>query len=156
MVDAYAIEPGPVAGHTRADFGLPEGRFLFLYICDLQSVPERKNPFGFVEAYRRAFGANAVDTSLVLKVRNVDWATEHAAHLGTTRDLCARLREAVHSVSGILIDTTMDRGAINALVRHCDCSVSLHRSEGSGRRWPRRCISGSRASRPPGRATWIS
>src|SRR5262249_29864032 len=40
---------------SRTLFGLPENCFLFLTMADLRSSQHRKNPFGAVEAFRRAF-----------------------------------------------------------------------------------------------------
>ena len=40
---------------TRAELGLPEDGFLFLYVHDYHSVAARKNPCGAIEAFRRAF-----------------------------------------------------------------------------------------------------
>lgn len=107
---------------TRADLGLPEERFTFLYAFDMLSIPERKNPLAVVEAYRLAFEPHFEGVHLVLK----------ANHLHRFPEWQARLRAAVHEVNGTLIEETLDRPHVNALFRLADAYVSLHRSEGFG------------------------
>jgi glycosyltransferase involved in cell wall biosynthesis len=106
---------------TRADFGLPGGRFLWLFAFDMRSSIERKNPLAVIEAYRRAFGASRA-AHLVIKVNHLDEYPEAAA----------RLRAEVEAVGGTLISRTLDRRDIAALYAVCDGYVSLHRSEGFG------------------------
>mgnify|MGYP000343350357 CR=1 FL=1 len=112
----------PDSGLTRAHLGLPEGKFVFLLVFDMLSYIERKNPYGLIEAYRRAFGPHYRDTVLVIKVTKLDQFPEHHE----------RLRQAVASVSGILLDGYMDRPELSSLFLQCDAYVSLHRSEGFG------------------------
>ena len=107
---------------SRGDLNLPADKFLFLYAFDMLSVPERKNPLGVVEAYRLAFEPHFKDTHLVLK----------ANHLHRFPEWRQRLREAVASVNGTLIEETLDREHVNALYCLADAYVSLHRSEGFG------------------------
>jgi hypothetical protein len=42
----------------RAYFGLPEDRFLFLFMFDMSSVMERKNPLAVLRAFRKGFRTN--------------------------------------------------------------------------------------------------
>ena len=107
---------------TRRELGVPEDKFVFLFAFDMLSVPERKNPLDCVAAYRRAFEPRFEDTCLVLKAN-------HLARFPEWRD---RLREDMASVHGILIEETLDRSQVNALLGHADTYVSLHRSEGFG------------------------
>ena len=44
----------------------------------------------------------------------------------------AMLREAVADLRVTIIDKTLTRLEVNALINHCDCLLSLHRSEGFG------------------------
>ncbi len=111
--------PGEV---TRAALGLPEDRFIFLFAFDMLSFIERKNPYAVIDAYRRAFGPDFKETQLVIKVTQLAKFPEHAA----------RLREAVASVNGTLIDRYLDRPELDGLFAACDAYVSLHRSEGFG------------------------
>ena len=113
-------EPRPVAA-SRADLGLPRG-FVFLFVYDFLSVVQRKNPIGLIEAFRRAFRPGEGPT-LVLKSIN--------GHL--RRSDLESVREAARGRSDIVVrDGYVSPGQRDALIRHCDCYVSLHRSEGFG------------------------
>jgi glycosyltransferase involved in cell wall biosynthesis len=112
----------PSSELSRSHLGLPEDKFIFLFAFDMLSVVQRKNPYGVIEAYRRAFGPNFADTQLVIKVTKLDQYPAHAA----------RLRQAVAEVDGLLIDRYLDRPALDGLFEACDAYVSLHRSEGFG------------------------
>lgn len=107
---------------SRHDLRLPEDKFVFLYAFDMLSIPERKNPLAVVEAYRLAFEPHFRDTHLILK----------ANHLHRFPEWQERLRQAVASVKGTLIEETLDREHLNALYQLIDAYVSLHRSEGFG------------------------
>lgn len=106
----------------RADLGLPDDRFIWLFAFDMRSYIERKNPFGVIEAYRRAFGPRSSRTHLVIKV----------SHLEEYPQVAASLRASLAEVGGTLIDSTIDRSRLTALFAACDGYLSLHRSEGFG------------------------
>jgi len=109
-------------GDFRARFGLPADKFLFLFLYDLNSYSERKNPAAVIEAFRRS-GLAGKGAALVIKVHN---GARHP-------DDFARLREAVASLPDtVLITRTLARTEIYELESACDCFVSLHRSEGFG------------------------
>src|SRR3972149_9593122 len=55
----------------RGDFGLKDDEFVFLFIFDLFSFLERKNPLALIRAFRDAFPAEK-DVRLVLKCSNMD------------------------------------------------------------------------------------
>jgi glycosyltransferase involved in cell wall biosynthesis len=113
-------EPGAFA---RAHFGLPEGRFLFLFAFDFLSYIERKNPFAIIRAFQKAFPRDE-GASLVIKVMNADSANPH----------WTRMLELVKGDPRIVvINQTLNRDEVLALYRETDCFVSLHRSEGFGR-----------------------
>ena len=122
----FVIEPGPPGPHTRADFGLPVDRFLFLFFFDFRSFVSRKNPQAVLEAFFQAFPAgDDAPVHLVIKVNGQrDKSDEYAAF---RRD--PRMQDARISV----IDTALDDKGIKSLVALCDAFVSLHRSEGFGR-----------------------
>lgn len=105
---------------TRRDLGLTDD-FLVLCCLDLLSVPARKNPSGLIDAYCSAFGPDD-GTTLVIKTINGDktWRDLEALRLQTDRP-------DVHVIDGYL-----SASETVALIRHCDCYVSLHRSEGFG------------------------
>lgn len=113
-----------VASHiNRSSFGLPENRFLFLMMYDMQSSTLRKNPEGVIEAFKLAFDKNDTSVGLVLKVNNPDHRPNELAEL----------RKIVEEHSNMyLIDTAISRFEVNALLQCTDCYVSLHRAEGFG------------------------
>ncbi len=47
------VPPPPALG--RADIGLPEDAFVFLFVFDFFSTLQRKNPLGLIDAFTRAF-----------------------------------------------------------------------------------------------------
>jgi glycosyltransferase involved in cell wall biosynthesis len=113
-------EPRPVSA-SREDLGLPRG-FVFLFVFDFLSIVQRKNPIGLIEAFRRAFRP-AEGPALVIKSIN--------GHL--RRAALESVREAARGRSDILVrDGYVGAGQRDALIGHCDCYVSLHRSEGFG------------------------
>jgi len=106
----------------RARFGLPQDRFLFLCLFDLNSYSARKNPRAVIEAFRTS-GLAARGSALVLKVHNAE---------GNPSDFAA-LNEAVRDLPGtVVLSGTFPRADVYALEAACDCFVSLHRSEGFG------------------------
>ena len=65
----HAIDFPAPQGDFRAKFGLPERTFLFLFIYDLNSTQERKNPQAVITAFRRAFPSGG-PVGLVIKTLN--------------------------------------------------------------------------------------
>jgi glycosyltransferase involved in cell wall biosynthesis len=116
---------GPVGKQTRRDFGLPEKAFLFNFAFDVSSSAERKNPEGLIRAFRQAFPKeDAAEVGLVLKV----------SHAETKSKLWKQIRRQAQKDERIhLIERTMRRPELLALMKACDCYVSLHRGEGFGR-----------------------
>lgn len=118
---AIAIpDPAPV---DRSAFGLDPGAVVFLAMADVMSSPERKNPFGAVQAFVRAFGPSPRGVQLVVKVSNGDRDPAAMARLRELAAGCAAIR---------LIDGYLDREALNRLIESVDAFVSLHRAEGFG------------------------
>lgn len=102
---------------------LPQGlRVLFTF--DAHSSVARKNPFGCVEAFARAFSPaeRGVSAHLIVKAMSSD----------RYPGLSEQLAEAVSSVGGTLIATELPRSQMDALLGACDIYLSLHRSEGFG------------------------
>jgi glycosyltransferase involved in cell wall biosynthesis len=114
-------QPHPTPGRTRADLGLPE-RPIFLFSFDFLSTVERKNPWGLVDAFQRAFTPGE-GPLLVIKSINAKKRPDQAERL--------RLRVAGSS-DVLLLEDYLGGGDRDALVALCDCYVSLHRSEGLG------------------------
>lgn len=122
QVMGVPLEPRQPIILPRQTFGLSERKIIFLFIFDLQSYIDRKNPQAVIAAYRQAFGPHFAHTQLVIKV-------SHAAQFP---EQVAQLREALASVQGVLIDSMLDRQRLDALFQMADAYVSLHRAEGFG------------------------
>ena len=116
------VVPAAPEGITRSEVGLPDDRFVFLFVYDFLSTAERKNPVGLIEAYTRAFGPDD-GTILVLKSINGE---QRLPQLERVR-LAAAGRPDV-----IVRDAYLAPEQHSALLGHCDAYVSLHRSEGFG------------------------
>jgi glycosyltransferase involved in cell wall biosynthesis len=114
--------PSVPEGVTRSELGLPEDRFVFLFVYDYLSTAERKNPVGLIEAYTRAFGPDDGAT-LVLKSIN---GTKRVEQLERVR------RAAAGRPDVIILDDYLSPEHHSALLAQCDAYVSLHRSEGFG------------------------
>lgn len=117
------LSPVPDSGLQREDFGLDDGRFIFLTSFDFNSATARKNPLAVVAAFRSAFPAERSDVGLVVKSSN-----------GHRHD--DGVRELLIAAAGdpriIIRDEVIDRSHVRALQRCCDAFVSLHRAEGFG------------------------
>jgi glycosyltransferase involved in cell wall biosynthesis len=115
------IETREARPKSRAELGLPDG-FVFLFCFDFDSVFERKNPLGAIEAFTRAF-ASGEGPQLVIKSVRGD---AHPEQLAKLRDAAAS-RPDVH-----VIDGYVSRDDQHALMASADAYVSLHRAEGFG------------------------
>ena len=116
------VEVPPAPPITRAELGLPDDSFVFLYVFDFYSTIERKNPIGLVEAYTSAFNP---DDGAILFIKTINGDKKR-------RDL-ERLLAAAGGRDDIrVVDGYVEPERVRALTAHCDCYVSLHRSEGFG------------------------
>lgn len=141
-VPVFASSPPIVAptvpdGIGRAQLGLPDDRFIFLFCFDFFSIPERKNPCGVVEAFIRAFPSGPSGPS----AKTSRAGTSGAGPLLVVKSIngamnvpeLERLRYAAADRDDIVvIDRYFDVGRQGALMAAADCYVSLHRSEGFG------------------------
>jgi glycosyltransferase involved in cell wall biosynthesis len=109
---------------SRDGLGLPENRYLFLYVFDFNSYLARKNPFATVKSFRKAFDIADRSVGLVLKTMNADPDNPEWKRF---------IRECAKDPRILLMDRTMERGEVLGLINACDAYVSLHRSEGLGR-----------------------
>ncbi|MBF2008951.1 MAG: glycosyltransferase [Chlorogloeopsis fritschii C42_A2020_084] len=113
----------PQPSATKQALGLSDNKFIFLFIFDFCSIFERKNPIAIVEAFQIAFGKENQDVLLVIKFSNAKYFPEHLQ----------KFKAFVANFKNIkLIDDYLLKDELNALIYHCDCYVSLHRSEGFG------------------------
>lgn len=115
------VTPNVAPGFGREQIGVGS-QFMFLFTFDFFSVAKRKNPFGVIDAYRRAFPFED-ESVLVLKTIN----GQHRLN-----DL-EKLRWHARKRSDILIiDEYMEQEQVAGLMASADAYVSLHRSEGLG------------------------
>ena len=105
----------------RSHFRIPARGAVFLYMFDVSSQAERKNPFGAIRAFRRA-GFERDEAVLVLKFTNAEY----------DRDAVRRLHEESAGLNVVLLDGYMDRSELWGLLATADCYLSPHRSEGFG------------------------
>lgn len=110
------------SSYGRTELGLPGQGFLFLTMMDFFSRPERKNPFGVIEAFEKAFGSGSTDTYLIVKVSNSAINPE----FGRLKDYSRHDRRI------IIWDSFLTRSELYSLISNVDCLVSLHRAEGFG------------------------
>lgn len=115
------VELPEFAPRPREFFGLAPHRFVFLFVFDMFSTTGRKNPYGLIDAFRRAFKPHE-PVDLVIKVSRGSKLPEEFEKLTAQ---CA--------AAGVqLRNEVLPRGDLLALMNTCDCYVSLHRSEGLG------------------------
>lgn len=107
----------------RSYFSLPHNRFLFMCAYDVLSIQERKNPYGAINAFKKAFRKNDQSVGMVIKVNNA------SANL----DEMLKLRKLIEGYSNFyIIEDVFDKITFNSLLSLVDVFVSLHRSEGFG------------------------
>ncbi|BAZ67915.1 MAG: glycosyltransferase [Pelatocladus maniniholoensis HA4357-MV3] len=113
----------PQPSISKQSLGLSDNKFIFLFIFDFCSVFERKNPLAIINAFQQAFGKDHQNIQLVIKFSNGKYFP----------DKLKQLKELVEDFKNIkLIDDYLLKEELNALIYHCDCYISLHRSEGFG------------------------
>jgi glycosyltransferase involved in cell wall biosynthesis len=107
--------------YTKSHFGLDPNEFVFLYVFDVFSVFERKNPIALVRAFRQAFSAGQ-SVRLVLKCIN-------EMH---DPDNMRRLEQEIGDARVTIMSGYLSKSEKNGLIDAADCYISLHRSEGFG------------------------
>ncbi|MBD2432647.1 MULTISPECIES: glycosyltransferase [Fischerella] len=113
----------PQPAITKQSLGLADNKLIFLFIFDFCSVFERKNPLAVIQAFQQAFGKVNQNVQLVIKFSNSKYFPNQLKQLKT-------LVEDFKNIK--IIDDYLLKDELNALIYHCDCYVSLHRSEGFG------------------------
>ena len=106
---------------SRNSLSIPEKAFVFLSMFDVNSIEQRKNPYGSITAFKNAFSSEDREVLLIIKVNNSGNASiqEIFDFIGDYKNI-------------LVIDKVFSRGETNALISISDCFVSLHRSEGYG------------------------
>lgn len=108
----------------RSYFKLPDNKFLYLFVFDFNSHLARKNPMAVIESFSLAFSKRDTSVGLVLKVMNAK---------GDNPNWQAFLNRCQQDSRIHLVQETLDREDVLALIECCDAYVSLHRCEGFGR-----------------------
>ena len=121
QVMPHVVQVSTTRQKMRKDLGIPEGRFVFLFVFDFHSIFERKNPLGIVRAFEKAFPSNS-KTTLVIK----------SMHSGAYPKEWEMLENALQRIGGIHIHSVLSRDETHDLIACADAYVSLHRSEGFG------------------------
>lgn len=102
---------------------LPVGKFILLSLFDFLSSIERKNIFGIIDAFEKAFGKDDSSVLLVLKANNSEMFPDQLARLKN---------RIVGFVNILLINKRYERSHIDGLIKVSNVLVSLHRGEGFG------------------------
>jgi len=95
--------------------------FVFLNIFDSASFWERKNPFGLIKSFKKAFH-NKAKIKLIIKTTEI-----HKSKIYPRL-----LKEINNSRNIFLLDKYLPKSEINKLENQVNCYISLHRSEGLG------------------------
>lgn len=113
----------PANSLGREALGLPKEKFIFLFMFDMGSGFERKNPLATIEAFKKAFGKSNEDVLLIIKFR------PHPAYQSQYEQLKA-MADGWSSIQ--FIEGHLSKEEVYGLVDNCNCYVSLHRAEGFG------------------------
>jgi glycosyltransferase involved in cell wall biosynthesis len=119
-----AVSVDRLKKHPRKYYGLPDKKYLFLYVFDFNSSVARKNPMAAVNAFKQAFPQTDKSVGLVLKTMNINPANPEWQDF---------LKECKADTRIYVLTETMDRSDVLGLIDCCDAYVSLHRAEGFGR-----------------------
>lgn len=119
----HIIEPNMIGAnkYSRAWFGINRSAFVFLSLFDTHSISMRKNPFGSIAAFKKAFAPSDQSVQLIIKVNNAD------------KPICKELTMCIEEHQNILVlKNYFDREQVDSLINSADCYVSLHHAEGFG------------------------
>lgn len=109
------------AARGRRLAGVEPDEFLFLFVFDVNSTMERKNPGGVIEAFKQAF---VPSNRVRLAIKCVNGASNQPG--------LAELRRQIGAHPVTLLDGYWPMEQMRDLTAGCDAYVSLHRSEGLG------------------------
>jgi glycosyltransferase involved in cell wall biosynthesis len=116
--------PAPEAvAPDRSRIPFPAGTAVALTLFDARSAAARKNPWGAVEAWTRAFPEPRPDRGLLLKAIGLDLDPPARARL----DAIAASRPDVRVLTAEMTDAET-----GGLIAAADLLISLHRAEGFG------------------------
>ena len=117
----YAVSVQKEPSLSRADFGLPEDKFIVLAMADLCQNSPLHNLQAAVDAFSAAFAGND-KVQLVLKLNTPPgWNGEDG------------LQESTHSLQHVQVLTdVLTQSAVNSLMSLCDVYISLHHATAFG------------------------
>lgn len=118
------VEPRLPYQFSRRDYDLPEDALLYFFHFDAHSVVSRKNPFGLIKAFRKAFEPSERGRSARLVIKCVNLAPYPRFE--------AALYRAMDEIDGIILRDELGASEMAGLLASIDVYVSLHRSEGFG------------------------
>lgn len=108
---------------SRATFGLPDDKFIFLCSFDFNSSLDRKNPKAVIDAFLKAYPSDS--DNVILAIKSINGAPHNPA--------LAELKKYTISFKHIVyLDEYLNGAEMRSLLAVSDCYVSLHRSEGLG------------------------
>jgi len=114
------IQSPAITNQLRETLGIPSEAFVALFMFDLHSTINRKNPQGVVAAFER-FAKDKKDVYLILKINR--W--QNMAR--------SQLRWLPKDPKIKLITQTLDGPSLSCLYQSANTYLSMHRSEGFGR-----------------------
>jgi glycosyltransferase involved in cell wall biosynthesis len=115
------VELSEIEAVTKAELGIPEDNYVFMFMFDMCSQMIRKNPLALIQAFRAAFRPSD-NASLVIKVSR---GRSHP-------EAFAALEHAAREAGVLVVDEVLSRARAYGFTQMCDCFVSLHRAEGFG------------------------
>jgi glycosyltransferase involved in cell wall biosynthesis len=132
----HAVDPAFASPDASRPDAIRSNPFRFYFCFDELSWCTRKNPAGTVEAFLRAFPTGDEPVELVVKSRHTGGsgvATSHAIPSASNQREISRFRRLAAQDARIrLLGGDYETVDMAALMRDCDCYVSLHRAEGFG------------------------
>lgn len=115
----------PVVSLPRAHFfDWPTDKYTFLFSFSALGSSARKNPFGVIDAFQKAFRDLPASKRPLLILK--------AHHLDHFPALLDAIKRRIHGWPIKLMLDQLSRDEMYGLIARCDCYVSLHRSEGLG------------------------
>lgn len=115
--------------YDRKYFGLPEKPFIYIFTFDVGSeIGGRKNSFGVIDAFCKAFPENNSDVCLLIKTAPRTSEENNPQHV----EIINRLTQIAQRKNIILCNKILSDDEMKALINNCQVYVSLHRCEGLG------------------------
>lgn len=115
----YSVEAEYDEKYDREYFHLPNDQFLVLMMYDFNSISERKNPKGCIEAFKKAYSKED-NVGIVIKISHAD------------ENEFEQLKQLLDGYNVYFIDKILTKVEVNSLIHDVDVYLSLHRAEGFG------------------------